>query len=67
MPQSVTGQYVCCKYQGKDLGLGYRGERTCFYDENNPAWCVFVGYERYCSRCLDDYTDAGILRLDGII
>lgn len=30
MPQPVTGQYVCCKYQGKDLGLGYRGEKTCF-------------------------------------
>ena len=30
MLQPVTGQYVCCKYQGKDLGLGYRGEKTCF-------------------------------------
>ena len=46
MPQPVTVQYVCCKYQGKDLGLWYRGEKTCFYDENNPAWCVFVGYEK---------------------
>ena len=67
MSQPVTGQYVCCKYQGKDLGLGYRGDRACFYNEDNPAWCGFVGYERYCSLCLDDYTDAGTLRLDGII
>lgn len=67
MPQPVTRQYVCCKYQGKDLGLGYRGDRTCFYYENSHAWCGFVGYERYCSLCLDDYTDAGTLRLDGII
>lgn len=50
MAQPVTGQYVYCKYQGKDLGLGYRGEKTCFYDEDDPAWCVFVGYEKYCSR-----------------
>ena len=67
MPQPVTGQYVCCKYQGKDLGLGYRGGRACFYDEDDPAWCEFIGYERYCFLCLDDYTDAGTLRLDGII
>ena len=67
MPQPVTGQYICRKYQGKDLGLGYRGDMACFYDENNPAWCVFVGYERYCSFFLDDYTDAGVLRLDEII
>lgn len=67
MPQPVTGQYICCKYQGKDLGLGYRGDRACLYDEDDPALCEFVGYERYCSRCLDDYTDAGTLRLDGII
>lgn len=39
MPQSVTGQYVCCKYQGNDLGLGYRGDKACFYDEDDPAWC----------------------------
>lgn len=42
MPQPVTGQYVCCKYQGNDLGLGYRGGMACFYDEDDPAWCVFV-------------------------
>ena len=67
MPQPVTGQYIFCKYQGKDLGLGYRGDRAYFYDEDDHAWCEFVGYERYCSLCLDDYTDAGTLRLDGII
>ena len=67
MPQPVTGQYVCCKYQSKDLGLGYRGGSACFYDEDDPALCEFVGYEKYCSRCLDDYTDAGVLRLDEII
>lgn len=67
MPQQVTGQYICCKYQGKDLGLGYRGEKTCFYDENNPSWCVFVGYEKYCPRRFDVYTDAVVLRLEKII
>lgn len=68
MPQPVTGQYVCCKYQGKDLGLGYRGEKTCFFMMKMILLGVYLlDMKKYCSRCLYDYTNAGVLRLDGII